>query len=304
MVTSFNPSRIIDINGKQQFFEKYMFFSSNASIIKVENKYLVCIRYLNYFLKKNGNTYVQIKNGTNENLSINKIVELSDNLDIVDNGKYIIPNNDIKKNLNTKEVFISLEDIRLYNYNGNIKIIGAVKDNKRIKVVVGDYNINNNKFFNLTILNPIFNFQSIEKNWVYFTNFKNELKIIYSWYPLRICSSKGNLLFVTREVKMPDFFKNARGSTCGVIYKDEIWFICHFGNNLNYTHFFAIFDEMMNLKRYSSPFKFQNAQIEFAAGLEISDKEILISYSIFDNNTRIGIYKHNDLEKLTWISSS
>ena len=51
---------------------------------------------------------------------------------------------------------------------------------------------------------------------------------------------------------MPEFFQNARGSTVGCHFDNEIWFVLHKEQNnrhlktgspiYNYQHFFAVFD--------------------------------------------------------------
>ncbi len=295
MVSTIYPEQTININGDYLFGNVKM-HSSNASITKINNGYMICIRYLNYILKYNGVKYIHEQNES-IGINANKIIKLTNNLEIVDENKWIFPlSNKIIVNKITK----GYEDVRLFNYNGIIKTIGAIENNGLIKVAIGEYDYNKNCIKNMIILNPTFTKQNVEKNWVYFKNFENKLKIIYSWYPLRICESINNLLVITRKVNMPHFFEKARGSTCGVWLNDEIWFICHRNNNLNYTHFFVVFDKYMNLLRYSNEFKLENKDIEFISGLELTNDKILLTYSVFDNSTKIGIYNFSNLDNLGW----
>jgi hypothetical protein len=151
------------------------------------------------------------------------------------------------------------------------------------------YDLNINKF--------------IEKNWS-FVNYKNDLCIIYKWFPLQIGKInyiKNTMNIINIKYNIPEHFKDARGSTSGFIYNDEIWFVLHktqsYKNNkntyLNNQHFFAIFDLNMNLIRYSELFTFNNCKVEFCIGLIIKDNEIILSYSLLGTQSIIAVY---DLE--------
>jgi hypothetical protein len=88
-------------------------------------------------------------------------------------------------------------------------------------------------------------------------------------------------------------FENIRGSTCGFTFNDEIWFICHlvsYENPRCYYHVFVTFDLDMNLKKYSAPFCFEGQPIEYCVGLIVENDRVIISYSIWDNKTKIAIY--------------
>ena len=60
------------------------------------------------------------------------------------------------------------------------------------------------------------------------------------------------------RLETPEFFKNAYGSTPGIYYEDQYWFIIHkkmhmYGQDgkifYNYTHSFVIFDKNFKLKK-------------------------------------------------------
>jgi hypothetical protein len=155
---------------------------------------------------------------------------------------------------------------------------------------------------NINFIKPSFNYQEVEKNWVYFDS-HGKLQIIYKWYPLQICEIDENNknLNLIKEIDMPPFFKNARGSTCGLHYNDEIWFISHFNLNGYYSHFFVVFDKNMNLKKFSENFYFEGYKIEFCIGFCVDDNEnFIIPYSINDSNTTIGIYDRSTINNLKW----
>ncbi len=102
---------------------------------------------------------------------------------------------------------------------------------------------------------------------------------------------------------MPNFFSIIRGSTCESIDLEtgEKWFICHFVSHENprrYYHIFVLFDNNLNLLKYSGPFKFENQAIEYCLSLLIENDKILINYSTWDKTTQIGIYDKNYIQSL------
>ena len=120
-----------------------------------------------------------------------------------------------------------------------------------------------------------------EKNWVY-VDYKDSLHIIYKWYPLEICNidKENNKINLVENKKMPKIFSHARGSSCGFKYyvKDEggqvvnteVWFVVHvvsYEQPRHYYHMLVVFDEDLNLLRYSAPFKFEGEPIEYCLSL-------------------------------------
>ena len=145
-----------------------------------------------------------------------------------------------------------------------------------------------------------------EKNWALFLH-NDELKVIYKWYPLTIYDSiNTGKLGKVQKLEMPSFFKNARGSTNGVIYKDEIWFICHLiehGKPRHYYHFFVILDKAtLKLKTYSYLFKFDlTEKVEFCLGLVVEDERIIVSHSNWDKTSKLKIYEKKLISKEIFI---
>ena len=137
-----------------------------------------------------------------------------------------------------------------------------------------------------------------EKNWV-FCEYNNNLHIIHSWYPIKICKIINNTLKLIEEKKnIPSFFINARGSTNGINYNNEIWFILHKAQNyiknndyyFNYQHFFCVFDKNMNFLRHSELFKFDNYKVEFCLSFLFKNNNIYIAYSGLDTICKLSIY--------------
>jgi hypothetical protein len=298
----FKPFNIIDLTSNIKILN--IFFSScNFSITKSNqnDEYLLNLRFVNYTTENGPNVNI---NNKGIYISLNKVFKFYKNFQIIDENKLIMPPllKEISKNINKyNKNIIGIEDVKIFNFDGIIKIIGTSQDKiGNIKGVIGEYNYDNNEIINFKYINVTFNRKIIEKNWVYFKNFNNELKIIYKWYPLQICDIKNNNLILIRQVNMSIDFLNVRGSSCGISFNNEIWFICHINDDKNYFHLFVVFDIYMNLKKYSNKFKFQNYRIEFCLGLEIIDNKLIICYSLNDSTSIIGLYNISQLDDLIW----
>lgn len=311
-VQLFKPNNIINLTSILKMFD-INFYSCNFSITKTEkndDEYLLSLRLVNYIIKNNKLTEVIPNvniNNKNISISLTKILKLNkNNFEIIDENKLIMPpllKEIIQKVNKYDKNFFGIEDIKMFNFNNVIHIIGTCEHaiNKKLYCITGQYDYETNNIINFKYIHVNFNRQNIEKNWVYFKNFDNKLKIIYSWHPLRICHIKNNTLILYREIQMPIYFSNVRGSSCGVNFNNEIWFICHTKSNTgNYLHLFVVFDNYMNLKKYSNKFKFNNYRIEFCMGLEIINDKLVLCYSLNDSISIIGLYNISQLDDLNW----
>lgn len=299
--STLNPSQTINLTFSLNY-ESIKFTSGNFCIIKspnFENEYLLNFRCINYFFSNSKNNTI---------ISINKIIRVTKNYEIIDENKILIPDLLKKDMLHTKynsnDKIIGIEDMKIFNFKDKIKIIGSQMNNlSNLGMVWGDYNYETNQIENLNHIQNTFNFQSVEKNWIYFVD-NDELKVIYKWFPLQICRiTDSNKLILEKELRMPPYFIGIRGSTCGFKYNDEIWFITHF-HNINfkgrYYHNFVVFDSQMNLKKFSKHFRFEGDTIEFCLGFIISDDKFIISYSTNDTISKLGIYNKSTIDNLQW----
>jgi glycosyltransferase involved in cell wall biosynthesis len=297
------------------------FTSSSSCLIKKNNSnnYFMNMRYVNYKISDDG-SYI-IDNGIkskdnidNKNIiSLNKFVELDDNFNIIQEffiqNELINPNNVDYINNNYKEDFakkkyIGIEDVKIFNYQNKIFFIGTDYNYLfgKLGISYGIYDYDNKKELNIINLYQQFSNTICEKNWV-FVILNNEMHIIYEWSPLVICTIEENNIKPIISKKMPNLFSHIRGSTCASIDPEtsEKWFICHlvsYENPREYYHIFSVFDENMNLLKYSAPFKFENKSIEYCLSLLIQNNKILINYSTWDRTTQIGIYDKNYIETL------
>ena len=198
----------------------------------------------------------------------------------------------------------------------------GLHQNNFLGIVSGKYNIDSN-VFNGNKLIPTENYQNFnqtqcEKNWVY-VDYNNSTHIIYKWHPLQICKLNQDTkhLEPVINIDMPKIFSHARGSTCGFKYtkkitnnngniaityeENEIWFIVHvvsYESPRHYYHMIAVFDEKMQLLRYSAPFKFEGECIEYCLSVVVEDERVLMNYSTWDRTTKIGVYDKEYIEGL------
>jgi hypothetical protein len=86
-----------------------------------------------------------------------------------------------------------------------------------------------------------------------------------------------------------------------MIMETEIWFVVHivsYESPRHYYHMLVVFDDSMNLLRYSAPFKFDGTPIEYCLGLVVEDERVLITYSNWDRTSRIGVYDKNYIDSI------
>jgi tetratricopeptide (TPR) repeat protein len=273
-------------------------FDSTSSQ-SVNSKYCMNIRYVNYHITENG-SYTNCEKNI---ITGNKYIELDDNLNIIKSKMFDI--------VYDERLYIGIEDIKIFQdvETKQIKYIGTgLHKNNYLGMVNGNYHTDYEKSeLDIIELNQDKYKTHCEKNWVY-VDYKNSSHVIYKWFPLQICKidDSTNTLQFLEERKMPNYFANIRGSTCGFKYNKtegvyEIWFIQHmvsYETPRHYYHIISVFDSNMNLLKYSAPFKFVGEPIEYCLSIVVDDNNVLINYSTWDRTTQIGIYDKKYIESL------
>jgi len=275
-----------------------------------EGKYLMNIRYVNYYITENGG-YINCDKNI---ITANKFVELDEDFKVV-NVKCFDIDFDGRQ-------YIGTEDVKIFNdvRTDNVLFIGtSLHQNNFLGVVSGEYDIyNNSNKLIPTEITQNFNQTQCEKNWVY-VDYNNSTHIIYKWHPLQICklNEENKNLEVVRNVEMPKIFSHTRGSSCGFKYtkqmtnnngnivityeESEIWFVVHlvsYESPRHYYHMIVVFDENMQLLRYSAPFKFEGEPIEYCLSIVVENDLVLLNYSTWDRTTKIGLYDKEYIETL------
>lgn len=301
------PLRTINLNNSI-IDNNINFYSSSSCLIKKNNSnnYLINVRYVNYEINNDGSYKIE-KNI----ISLNKFIELDSEFNKIQ--EFFIQNSFINNNIDEINIiknnfnnfkYVGIEDLKIFNFKNKTFFIGTDYNYQIGKIGISygiyDYDIQNK--LNITQLQQNFSNTSCEKNWV-FTTLNDELYIIYKWSPLIICKIQENHIISIISKNMPPFFSIIRGSTCESIdlQTGEKWFICHFVSHetpRKYYHIFVVFDNNLNLLKYSSPFKFENEPIEYCLSILIENDKIFINYSTWDKTTKIGIYDKKYIESL------
>jgi tetratricopeptide (TPR) repeat protein len=295
------------------------FYSSSSCLIHKarnaanddESKYLMNIRYVNYYITENGG-YINCEKNI---ITANKFVELDKDFKVV-NIKCFDIDFDGRK-------YIGTEDVKIFNdvCSDNVLFIGTgLHKNNFLGIVSGNYDIYNNSNNKLvpSEITQNFNQSQCEKNWVY-VDYNNSTHIIYKWHPLQICklNEENKNLEIVKNIEMPKIFSHARGSSCGFKYskkmtnnngnivityeESEIWFVVHvvsYENPRHYYHMIVVFDENMQLLRYSAPFKFEGEPIEYCLSVVVEDDRVLLNFSSWDRSTKLGVYDKEYIEGL------
>jgi len=293
----------------------YEMNASNPCIFKVNRndniKYMINIRFVNYLINSNGTYHFAINDG--KIATVNKIYNLDEEFNMIGEPIVLIPENN---NLR----YVGIEDLKPYymmqtgDGDGNqLVFLGTCENpiNNCISMGYGEINLSTDKTLQYNVVETPYN-KTCEKNWVFYYDANNELNIIYQWYPLTIGkinpsnpsnpSNPNNPILEIKNTKdMPNYFKHVRGSSNGYEFGNEIWFLCHiveYCQPRHYYHIFAVFDKTtMNINRWSNLFKFEGDKIEYALGLVVEEKQIIISYSKWDSSPTIGIYDKEKVEK-------
>ena len=283
----FQEKRKIEIRNPKEIEckqNKIKIYPSSSSIIPYKDGYFMNIRYVNYQIDEKGRYLNCEKNIISMNYKF-----------MIDTNFQEMKEIGVIKNDENDNYYQGIEDLKIFNCNDNIHFIGThITKDRSIGICSGIYNIEGENLKYKRIKNR----KSCEKNWVY-VSIKNELYIIYQWFPLQIGKLNEDKLVLLKDIEMPLYFKNTRGSSCGFEYKNEIWFIIHtvsYEEPRNYFHSIVVFDTDLNLKRYTPYMKFQSRRIEYCLSIMIKEDEIIIPYSIWDNQSVLSIYDKKYIE--------
>ena len=263
------------------------FIPSSVSLLKLQDKILANVRFVNYTINKDGSYKYNGKIITR-----NAFMYLNDKIEPI--SELVFMNDKI--NLPSRDTLIlGLEDIRLFNDTNKIYYTATSLEysyNDKIRIVKGEYDLETRKCLNnICMIPPIET--NCEKNWVMIEN-----KIIYKWYPLEIGILINNKLEIIHTVDTPKFFNKYRGSSNAFEYNNEFWFVTHGVMDCSprkYFHQIVILDKSYNLVKYTVPFYFDKFMIEYCLGFIIINETIYMTCSRNDSNPIIIKIK---LEKL------
>lgn len=134
-----------------------------------------------------------------------------------------------------------------------------------------------------------------DKNWVFAGGLDN---VVYGWHPSieigAIDPERDVRLHLHTSIPSPASFHGMRGSSNGVRYREEWWFVTHAviyrpGQMRKYLHRIVVLDKDLSaIVRYSLPFTFEEgSDIEYCLGLKVADAGMVFGYSVRDRSTKL-----------------
>ncbi len=264
------------------------FVPSTPSMCMQNGKLIVNVRYVNYKIKPDGGYE---NPGSIETINVLATIDIEDDNDWKIENEFIMNYDKTKDNL-----YVGLEDVRLYS-SADLKIYFNANRGlsyHNIKVEHGMISLDEEtRGVKYSQILDIQGGKEVEKNWVLFETPQGQMKTIYGWNPLTIgdINPESSQVENKKEYESPHFFKYLRGSTNGIIVKDELWFICHtvsYEDRRYYYHIIVALDpHTYEVIRYTPYFTFEKEKVEYTLGFVYFDTtdEILISYSLMDKST-------------------
>ena len=285
--------------------------SSSGLIVYPDNPrwYLVNVRKVNYRILPNG-SYITMKQGTfsptYNGISKNEFY-IMDRETLQPVSPVRSMKEDIPGHREEEIAIVGLEDVRLVpGINQDVLFYGVTKSysySDAIRIIMGKYDVERCLFHNTRVIHPPYEENACEKNWTWCEN----NRFIYQWHPVEIGSvDDNNRLVVDERIASPYYFKEFRGSSPAVLWKTYHWFsvhsVGHGANGRKYVHSIVVIDLQSKEHKViavSSPFCFEDVQIEYNIGLDIYKGKMVFLYSTRDNTSKyIRLPLCHILEKL------
>jgi hypothetical protein len=196
--------------------------------------------------------------------------------------------------------FIGLEDARIVKWNNKLYLTGVRRDtttNGEGRMELSEIIQDNNNFKEISrfrIPAPDKNDSYCEKNWMpildmpfHYIKWCNPLEIVKVDPGTNSC----NTVFLGEKFSYSHDF---RGGSQIIPYKDNYIALLHIVDlyysetgrkDAKYQHVFMMWDKNWNLIKFSKPFNFLNAEVEFSCGMAIKDNKFLITLGFQDNSS-------------------
>lgn len=254
------------------------FTPSSISLLQRDQDILANIRFVSYKINPEGQYLFSGPNIKTRNayVSLNERLEAISPLTYMKDTLSDLPSHD--------RSCLGLEDVRLFAKDDRVHYTATTMEysyNDAIRIVTGEYDMVQNECINNTCLVPPTE-TSCEKNWIVMND-----DIIYNWHPLQVGVVKGNQLHITFTKPTPPIFNRYRGSTHGIEYHNEYWFVTHGIMDCfprKYFHQLVVLDTEFNLIRYTVPFYFDTFAVEYCIGFLIVNDVLTFTASRNDSN--------------------
>jgi len=301
--------QILNKIGDTLNIDKTVFVSSTPSITvdhKTKTMY-VCVRFVDYKIGAEGE-YIRGDNITTKNVIA--VINIS--------NKKWTKTKEFELSYDTiyDDVYVGIEDIRIL-WNDNKLYFNGNRAVKTDNIYIEHGTINLVAQSAMSTIATCEKQQQIEKNWVLFKDGKQQMKMVYNWFPMSIGShgdhpnykidnrnKRMTYLNIEKIVKTPPFFKYIRGSTNGINIGNEVWFICHvvsYERRRFYYHAFVVLDDTTyQMKRFTKLFAFDKEKVEYTLGFEYfpDKKQFMIGYSTMDCTTKYIIVSEEEIKDL------
>ena len=292
------------------------FVPSSSCMLKYENNYYCIQRCVNYIIDKENGSYIfrgNFKTIKTENI----MLTLDNNLNIINENiiKYDKP--PFKNNIE------GYEDVRFFNDINNFIATSLQHHNRGYPTIISGNIENpkeNPKFSN--IKNWCINY-CCEKNWIPIPkfscpNYQKENVCIYKIHPLELVNIDTG--FIHKQNNLKPLIKNQelthrlRGSSIIIEWNNGFLMIVHqVGMKHNgkriYYHRWLWIDKNWKYFKLSPTFNFEKEDIEYTlsicnydndktSGFATKGCNVLINYSIYDNNSNIICVDNNVIKEL------
>ena len=260
------------------------FYSCNPSIVSYDGGYMMNLRMANHKITPTGGYTVGSMD--DKIVTYNIRMKLDKELKCLEEVALEVPVTDTK--------YLGCEDIRMLSGNP-ILYAGMTQDPVSKSLVMGSgiYTVDSLELPYTACASP--HGRSCEKNWALFRRIDGTVQFIYEWSPFTVVDLCGTI--ISKHTNVPSWFRHLRGSSCGVRWKNELWFLTHVVSHVHnapriYYHMIVVLHaETLEYIRNSYLFQFDGEKtVEYALGLVVEEGRVLISYSKFDCEALIGVY--------------
>jgi len=265
------------------YFPYVNYRPTSASYLCYQNRHWLNTRYVNYFLTSTGSYSYPDKDRTIRNKNV-----CSELLDF-------IPQNFLEMDTNPECLGVrfqkgfseGIEDIRLYEYQNEIRFVGTSlsysNEKDKLRIIKGTYDLSGFLSNAHAIIPPTNTY--CEKNWIPWIDGSTEY-FIYKWCPLEFGVEQENKLVIVKSIPTnPFIFSKIRGSTLFVPWGSERIGVVHYSEETvprQYYHRLIIMG--MDVKQYSDSFCFEKIGVEFCIGFTIVDTKFVFWISQMDRD--------------------
>jgi hypothetical protein len=273
--------------------------SSAGLMVYPENPrwFLVNVRKVNYRILPNG-TYTTLKNGqinpTYNGISKNEFYFMDRETLKPLSPTRPMGEGEVPGKREEELAIVGLEDVRLVpGINQDVQFYCVTKSysySDAIRIMTGRYDLERALFCDTRVIHPPYEENACEKNWTWC----GHNRFLYKWHPVELGSVDANhRLVVDERLPSPAYFKEFRGSSPAVVWRDLHFFSVHSytdgENGRKYIHFLVVLDlhsPQHRVVAVSLPFCFEDIQIEYSIGMDIFQGKVLFLYSTRDSTSR------------------